>query len=154
MVKVNVNVPIWEDFAVVVAIIRDHQGAIRGFKVDNIDAVTPLVGEAEAANMGVDLAHQEGFTQIILEGESEVVIKAIQQFPQQTDWWINHMVLEILTSLRLMQFWKVSHIRRSANKVLHQLARWAATEIISGGNLCTYERFPELDWLYAGTDPP
>lgn len=78
VVKMNVDVAIREHFAIATAILRDHQGAICGFKVAKIDVVIPLVGEAEAAKLGVDLAHQEGFSHIILEGDSEVVIKAIQ----------------------------------------------------------------------------
>lgn len=36
--------------------------------------------------------------------------------------------------------------------VAHQLTRWASTELNSGGNPCIIEYFPDLSWLYVGTD--
>lgn len=67
------------------AIIRDQYGELCGFKVNQLGVVTPLLGEAEAAHLGVKLAYLKGFHHVILESDSELVIKAIHQFPHQLD---------------------------------------------------------------------
>lgn len=75
--KVNIDVAIREEFAVVAALIQDHKGQLRGFKTARISAVEPLVGEAMAMKMGVELASHLGYQNIILEGDSEIVISAL-----------------------------------------------------------------------------
>ncbi|KAB1227829.1 hypothetical protein CJ030_MR1G022062 [Morella rubra] len=117
-------------------------------------AVSPLIGEAEAAKVEAELALAAGCINIVLEGDSKVIIKAIQTAPQKVDWRIDSLVSYIVSVLHLIKSWKVRHVRRSANMGVHNLALWAATEIISGGNPCSCEQFPKLDWLYAGVDPP
>ena len=81
MVKVNVDTAIRDTFAVAAAVIHDAKGAIWGFKILKWDVVSPLIGEAEAAKLGVALVHQLGFRQIILESDFELVIKAIKMAP-------------------------------------------------------------------------
>lgn len=43
-----------------------------------IKAAGPLEGEAEAAKLGFELSVSSGFGEVILEGDSEFVVKAIQ----------------------------------------------------------------------------
>lgn len=69
ILKVNVDVAIHEEFAVVATIIRDFQGQVHGFNTERIGAVGPLIGEAKAAKFGVALAVQLGCSNIILEGD-------------------------------------------------------------------------------------
>lgn len=52
-----------------------------------------------------------------------------------------------------LQTWGFSHVKRDANSTVNQLARSAATELISGDNPCNVEYFFDLSWLYEGTDP-
>lgn len=61
-VRVNVDVGVRDNFAVAATIIRDHHGAICGFKVAKLDVVDPLNGEAGAAKLGVQFAQQQGFS--------------------------------------------------------------------------------------------
>lgn len=104
--------------------------------------------------MGVDLAVRLGYQNVILEGDSETVISAFNHFPATTDWRIQAIVTETFPSLRQLQTWCFSHVKRDANFTVHQLARWAATELISGDNLCNVKHFLDLSLLYKGIDPP
>ncbi|KAB1224236.1 hypothetical protein CJ030_MR2G005731 [Morella rubra] len=76
-VKVNVDVAIRDQFAVIAALIRDSNGVVKGSKFEKIEAVQPLEGEVAAAKLGIDFAMQMRFWDIILEGDSAIVIKAI-----------------------------------------------------------------------------
>lgn len=75
------------------------------FKTAKIGAVKPVVGEAEAAKMGVHLAIQHGFRNIILEGDSELVTAALQHHPQITNWKIQPLMVDIHSSFRQMHAW-------------------------------------------------
>lgn len=81
----------------IAAIIRDFRGVILGAKVKKIDVVDPLEGEAEAkaAKLGLELVHFQGFREVILEEDSELVIKAIRNWPQISEWRILSLVQEI-----------------------------------------------------------
>ncbi|KAB1200821.1 hypothetical protein CJ030_MR0G006180 [Morella rubra] len=72
-VKINVDVAIREEFAVTTAIIRNHKGELLTYNFEK-------TGEATAAKRGVEVALSKGYKNIILEGDSESVVKAIQQF--------------------------------------------------------------------------
>lgn len=68
----------------------------------------------------------DGFLDITLEGDSEMVIKAIRKYPTRTEWRIHHIVLEILDVCRhrQMQSWRGTHGYWGANKAVHHLVRW------------------------------
>lgn len=120
-----------------------------------IDAVKPLEGEAAAAKLGIEFAWQMGYRDILLEGDSELMIKAIQNFPHCMEWRIHATVQEIVEFGRKMHSCKAIHVRRGANEIMHHFARWAAAEfsLISGiSRNC--EHFLDLPWLYAGTESP
>lgn len=84
-VKVNVDMVVRDQFAVIAALIRDHQGEVKGSTFVKIEAVQPLEGDATAAKLGVEFAKQMGFWDIIMEGDSAWMIKAIQMWPKRTE---------------------------------------------------------------------
>lgn len=57
VVKVNVDVAVCADFVVAYVVIRDQYGELYGFKVKKLDAINPLLSEAKAAHVGVELAY-------------------------------------------------------------------------------------------------
>lgn len=91
-IKVNVDVAIRDNFAVIIATARDFQGQIQGAVTKQIQAAGLLEGEAEAAKLGLEFVVDKGFREVMLEGDSELVIKAIQLWPQSSEWRINSTV--------------------------------------------------------------
>lgn len=87
-----------------------------------LGVVEPVVGEAEAALLGVHLALQQSYPNIILESDSEIIVSAIKQHLRVTPWKIQPLVLNIHNSFRQFQQFYCRHIRRGANKAVHQLA--------------------------------
>ncbi|KAB1226835.1 hypothetical protein CJ030_MR1G012139 [Morella rubra] len=164
VVKVNVDVVVRDEFTVVATIIQDHLSVVKGstflkIKIKKgstflkIEVLQPLEGEALATKLGVEFVQQMGFKDAILEGDSELVMKAINRFPACSEWRIHHIVLDIVDVCRQMKSWKALHVPRGANEVVHHLARWAAAEFSLGGNPRSCEHFLDLPWMYAGTDP-
>lgn len=115
----------------IAALIRDHQGEVKGSTFVKIEAVLPLEGEATAAKLGVEFATQMGFRDIILEGDSALLIMAIQKWPQRTDWRIHSTISEIVGACNQMVNWTAVHVVRGGNEAVHHFARWVATEFIS-----------------------
>lgn len=115
VMKVNVDVAGQENFTVVAAIIRDFHGRLQGFKIAWIGAVVPLVGEAEAARFRVNLVVQMGYSKIILEDDSEIVILALKQFPMMKDWKIHSTIMDIYDSVRKLRSCQFCHVRRGEN---------------------------------------
>lgn len=72
------------------------------------------------------------------------VVSALHNFPGITDWKIHPLVQDMVGTLRHFQSWKVSHIRREANDAVHQLVRWAVTELILGRNPYNIKHFLNL----------
>ncbi|KAB1219636.1 hypothetical protein CJ030_MR3G011104 [Morella rubra] len=55
-VKVNVDVAIRDQFAVIAALIRDSNGVVKGSTFEKIKAVQPLEREVAAAKLGIEYA--------------------------------------------------------------------------------------------------
>ena len=60
---------------------------------------TPNIGEALAAQLACSLATTFSFDHYILEGDSEVVIHALQNPNSIRDWRISYIILDILDSI-------------------------------------------------------
>lgn len=104
--------------------------------------------------MGVELAYFHGFREVILEGDFEIVIKAIQLWPQKSNWRIHSLVQEIRAVCCRLQSWQAVHVYRGPNELVQDLARWAAAEFSSVCIPCSCEHSLNLSWLYASSDPP
>lgn len=77
-VKVNVDVAIQEEYAVIAALARDSSGVLIGARAQKLKAVDVLKGKVEAARLDMKLVRSQGYHEVLLEGDSEIVIKAIQ----------------------------------------------------------------------------
>lgn len=65
---------------------------VLGAKAKRIDAVDSLEGEAVATKLGLELMLSQGFRKVLLEGDSEIVIKAIRCWPHISEWRIHSLV--------------------------------------------------------------
>lgn len=80
------------------------------------------------------MATRLGYGRVILEGDSEIVICAINSHSMCTIWRIHNQVITVHTLLQQFQNWKATHVHRGAIMTMHHLARWVASMISSGGN--------------------
>lgn len=133
--KINVEVAVRDCFAIIAAIARDFQGTVLGAVVKQIEALEPVVGDAYAAKLGMELAEEKGFRVVLLEGDFELVIKAIQAWPQSSEWGIHPTVFESHDIGQRFLSWQADHVYRGANVLMHYLARWAAIKFSLVDNL-------------------
>ena len=91
----------------------------------------PNVGEALAALLGVSLASQLYIDQFILEGDSKVVVSALQHPQISKDRRISNSISDILGSISRASFWEAKKVNRSANFCAHYVARLGRSQIFS-----------------------
>lgn len=89
-VKINVDVAIRETFAVTAAALRNHHGELLGYDFLKI----------AATSMGVEMATRLGYGRVILEGDSEIVICAINSHSMCSTWRIHNQVVTVHTLLQ------------------------------------------------------
>ena len=80
--------------------------------------------ELLAARRAVLLVQELGFENSIFKGDSEIVIKALQN----SDWLkssIGHLIQDTLSFVNSLKSWSYSHIGRHGNVVAHTLVRRA-----------------------------
>ena len=71
---------------------------------------------------GVQLAWELGLREIIIEGDAQVVIKALQN-SESCSWPIQKVVEGSLQSLSCFKAWTASHVSRTGNEAAHLLAK-------------------------------
>jgi ribonuclease HI len=106
-------------------IIRDGNGLVTAALSRTVNArMDPTTAEATAALHAVELCRDVGVQNLILEGDSLAVVKAIESRAQ-----INHYYGQIIEDIRVVlssrRSWSVRHTKREANGAAHGLAKEA-----------------------------
>ncbi|XP_059450922.1 uncharacterized protein LOC132181699 [Corylus avellana] len=111
-------------------IIRDAAGRVLAAQSKSFMAVyDPATGEALAALHAEGLCRDLGFYDIIFEGDSLSMVKAIGE--RDPNWLrYGHIVEDIKTVLRTLRQWKICHAKREANIAAHGLAKEATMFIM------------------------
>ena len=123
-VKLNFDVAIGDEGTSLAVVCRDHKAKVLFVWTDLIDSTDHLLAEASAAHLAVRKIHEAGFSTIILEGDSLLVIQAIQSIP--------NIIFYIKSILANFSFWLASHAYRELNTVAHSVVRWALNCKCSG----------------------
>ena len=106
-------------------IIRDAEGQVTAAKSMRIPGVfEPAIREAVAALHAVELCQDLGIFEVVLEGDSIMVTKAIGGHGEN---WLRfgQIVEDIKLVLRSFWQWRVSHVKRVANVAAHGLVKEA-----------------------------
>ena len=90
------------------------------------------VGEALVAQLACSLATTYSISHFIIEGDSKVVIHALQNPNSIRDWRISSIILDTLDSISIASLWEARKIQRSVNFCAHSIARWIAAGAYSG----------------------
>jgi ribonuclease HI len=84
----------------------------------------PVIAEATAALHAVELCRDVGVQDLILEGDSLTVVKAIAS-RGQINHYFGQIIEDIQMVLRSRRSWGVSHAKREDNEAAHGLAKEA-----------------------------
>ena len=93
---------------------------------------TPLVGEAKAALFAVQEARLLSYPLISFEGDNLQVCNAICLSNYSPDWSIAPILRDIKALMEDHVSWTLSHVRREANLLAHNVAKWAVSEHLEG----------------------
>jgi hypothetical protein len=122
-IKINFDTAIRDSFSVQATVCRDSRGRILHLSSHISSPCSPNVGEACAALLACSVANSNSFDKFILEGDSEVVVHALQNPNSIRDWRISSVILDCLDSLPTTSVWEVRKVKRSGNFCAHSVAR-------------------------------
>jgi len=154
--KINFDTAIRANFSAQAVVCRNSQGKI--LQTESIISLpcTPNEGEALAAQLAISLAISLKLTLVIFEGDSQIVILALQNPSVAQDWRISPIIQNSIDTIPPHISWSARKVDRSANFCAHYLARRAAAGV-SFGSIPNYP--PGLSprssiQIDNGKDPP
>jgi hypothetical protein len=127
--KINFDTAIRDNFSAQAAVCQDHLGHIIKMDTKISSQCLPNMGEALTANLAVSLAVSLNIQRFILEGDSQIVILALQQPEIAQDWRISSTIHQTINSIPTDSFWTEWKVNRSANFYAHYVAYWAAANV-------------------------
>ena len=92
---------------------------------------SPNVGEALAAQLAISLAASLLLDRFILEGDSEVVVLALQHPVSALDWRISPFISDSLDDIPFVSSCEGRKINRSTNFCAYTVAHWAVARFYS-----------------------
>lgn len=140
-------------FSCQAAIIRDHRGQLVKMATQIQSKCSPNKCEALAVQLAVSLASSLGINRFILEGDSQVVILALQQPTIVQDWRITDIIQNTLDIIPPDSSWSARKVNRSANFGAHYVAHWAAARFISSSIPTSSLSHPPPTHIVSGFDP-
>ncbi|XP_026396103.1 uncharacterized protein LOC113290733 [Papaver somniferum] len=96
-----------------------------------LEFLSPVEAEAYGALEGVDLARSKGFNDIIIEGDSLIVINALRYNISPVPWRIKNTIGRIKDKLDNFCSVEFSFIKKDANSMAHSLAANAVASHLS-----------------------
>jgi hypothetical protein len=96
------------------------------------------VGEALTMQLAIFLACDLKLDRFILQGNSAVVIQALNQHFHVLDWRIFPIILESLANIPSTSSWEARKINRSNNFCVYSVARWTAVNSHTSSILISY----------------
>jgi len=129
--KINFDTAIRASFSCQAAICRDNEGKLIKVATQIQVACSSNKGEALAAQLAVSLASSLHLDRFIIEGDSQIVILALQQPNIVQDWRITDIIQQTLDMFPPDLTWSVRKVNRSANFGAHYVAHWAAARFQS-----------------------
>jgi hypothetical protein len=151
--KINFDTAIRENFSVQAAVCRDSKGKIVKAISQTNPPCDPNFGEALAARLAASLAASLQLQNFSLEGDSAVVVSALNNPSITLDWHIESVIANALSLIPVSSLWLATKIHRSANFCAHYVAYWAAARVFSGC-IPTYFPPPPSYPICSGKDPP
>jgi ribonuclease HI len=151
-VKINFDTAIRNSFSAQAAVCRNLDGKILHLSSLISSPCTVNEGEALAAQLAISLACSLNFDRFILEGDSAVVIQALNQTSSISDWRISPIIMTSLDNIPSTSFWEAIKVTQSANFYAHSVARWAAANSHIGSIPFSYST-SSTPTLSSGIDP-
>jgi ribonuclease HI len=110
-------------------IVRDHYGQVKAaWSFTKEGLFEPAAAEATALVHGLNLCKALLIENLVIEGDSQVVISVVQKDP--TSCRYGHLIEYIKAILSSFSRWQIGHVSRDPNKAAHGLAKAATRNVI------------------------
>lgn len=104
---------------------RDHEGKAIAMLCETMAYITdPATAEGLAARRGIELNIQLGIRKLVLEGDSQQIVQALQSGGGERRPY-GLIIDDMKLLLRSFQEYKVNYVQCEANEVAHKLAKLA-----------------------------
>jgi ribonuclease HI len=111
-------------------ILRNHEGKVRAaWSLSKPGLLEPAAAEAVSLFHGMKFCKELGISNLTLEGDSLVVISAIQKRDASSS-RIGHLIGDIVEVWNSSPGWQFEHVRRESNRAAHGLAKAALKNVI------------------------
>lgn len=101
--------------AAVGVVVRTQDGDVVAEAAETIGKATNNVAEYRALIRGIELAAQNGATEVELLGDSELVVKQVRGEYKVKDAGLKPLHAEVRAALSAFGSWSFSHVRREQN---------------------------------------
>ena len=100
-------------------ILRNHEGKVRAaWNFTKPGLLDPATAEATALFHGMKLCKELEVSNLVIEGDSQVVISAVQKRDASSSKF-GHLIDDIVTVMSSSPRWQIGHVRRDANCAAH-----------------------------------
>jgi hypothetical protein len=110
------------------AMCKDSKGQI----VKALSQINPPCDPNFVVSLAAFLATSLNLSKFSLEGDSSVVIDALNNPLISLDWHIKSVIASTLSLLPTSTCWEAKKIHKSANFYAHYVAFWVAAKVFSG----------------------
>jgi hypothetical protein len=125
-IKINFDTAIQDDFSAQAIVCHTSDGTIIHMASLISPSCSPNMGEAFATQLAISVARSLSLDRFILEGDSLVVIQALNTPFSDQDWRISPVIMSYLHNIPFDSLWEARKINRSTNFCVHSVARWAS----------------------------
>jgi len=130
-------------------VIRNWQGGFIMAGTRFLEQATVIVAEATAMRDGIRAALNAGYRKILVEGDNQIVIKAIQN-QIHTPWRIASLMQDIRNMIISCECISFTHIYREGNMAADWMAKYGC--LLRCHSLCIFSSPPCRDFLFLLVD--
>jgi len=111
--------------AAIGAVLSDGNGEVVAERSETIGRATNNVAEYRALLAGIELAAENGATELEIRGDSELVVRQVEGRYKVKDATMRELHAEVKKALRGFDSWSISHVRREQNAEADRLVNQA-----------------------------
>jgi ribonuclease HI len=118
--------------AAIGVVLRDEDGRVLEEVGETIGEATNNVAEYKALLRGVELASDQGATELELIGDSELVVRQVEGRYKVKNAGMKELHAEVKRALGAFDSWSIRHVRRAENADADRLVNQALDGVLDG----------------------
>jgi hypothetical protein len=122
--KINCDAAVGHHYSSIAAVARDWRGNMIFAFTRKVNTIIPPQAEVEAIIWAGHLAISHGFSVVIIETDCRQCVQAVFKVGS-SPWQIQFAVMDFLSVMEGLFWWRLNWVRHSANRAPHVIARWS-----------------------------